>query len=185
MLKFIIEDFRFTLEYKGSGLGGRVKALLSFSLVAMFFYRVAHCIYLMKIPVIPKLLWMLNFFLFKIDIDVRSKLYAGVYMPHPMGIVIGDGVGLFGRTKIMQNSTMGGNLGAEKKVGAGVVRQPQLMAGGFVGVNSVVVGPLIFDKPIFVCPNSIISKDEFCGSLYAVNKASGLSDRQKIEMRIL
>ena len=58
-----------------------------------------------------RLLWLLTYFLFGCDINPRCKIYGTLIMPHPVGIVLGEGVVLDGCNVIYQNVTLGVNRG--------------------------------------------------------------------------
>ena len=104
-------------------------------------------------------------------------------MPHPIGIVIGSGVMISEDIKIMQGVCIGGNLGKTVEFNNRVIMQPQILGGGFLGVHSIISGPVILEKQIFVAANSIVSKS-FSESLllFGVNCSKKLNEEHINEM---
>lgn len=100
-------------------------------------------------------------------------------MPHPISIVVGDGVYSSADLKIMQGSTLGGSLGQTASFENNIIKQPHFLSTSFIGINSVIVGPLIFKDSIFVAANSTITKQIEPGFLYGSNKQKPLSTAQK------
>ena len=181
----LFEDILFIKCYK-TGRLSMLKAMLSPSFICTFIYRLSAFFYCLKIPVLPKLLWWVNFLLFKVDLDFRSNLDGAIYMPHPMGVVIGEYVKLTkgSRLKLMQGATIGGDLGRFEKRNGKCYYQPIMQGNVFIGINSIVAGPVMLSGNIFVSSSGIVSrsaKDVLC---YAVNKTKDLSDSHLKELRV-
>lgn len=173
----MLNDLAFIAKCKSinkNNVTSLARCSLSPSFICSTIYRLSHQLHKLKIPLLPKLLWWVNFLLFKVDLDHRAKLYGGIYMPHPMGIVIGDGVYSKGNVKFMQGCTLGGNLGRFEEVEGKIIRQPQIFSNSFIGINSQLLGPLVFKENIFVAPNSTITKAFGAGLLYGVNEQKPL-----------
>jgi serine O-acetyltransferase len=63
--------------------------LLSPRFMPVLLCRLAHWFYLMRLGPIAKLVSLLNFFLFGIEIAVRCPIGKGLFLPHTQGTVIG------------------------------------------------------------------------------------------------
>lgn len=179
MHRFIIRDIRFIARQKGLTAGKASTALrciLSPSFICTSLYRLAHTTFTLKIPLAPKLIWWINFLIFKVDIDYRARLYGGVYAPHPIGIVIGDNVLCTGNIKLMHGCTLGGNLNKHIDVDGKIVKQPQLLCDSFIGINACLLGPLVFHERIVVSSNSVITKQISPGVLYGANQNMPLTE---------
>lgn len=138
--------------------------------VPVLLCRLAHGLYLMRLSSLAKVISLLNFFLFGIEIAVRCPIGPGLFFPHTQGTVIGawciganatifQGVtlgarevdflyGEEGRPKVGDDVT----IGSGAKVLGGVV----LGSGSRVGANAVVVndvpaGSLAVGIPARVC----------------------------------
>ena len=182
---YLLSDLLYTMKYKGENRTlAFVKGIMSGSFIVMFVYRLSHVINNLRIPIIPKLLWWLNFIIFKVDIDYRAVFQGGVYMPHPMNIVIGDGVYIKGNIKIMHSVTIGGNLGKVSTFNGQLIKQPHFLEGGFLGINAIIAGPIILKSKVFISANSLVSKsfDKSC-YLFGVNKVSDLNEAHIFEMK--
>jgi serine O-acetyltransferase len=80
-----------------------------------------------------------------------ARLYGGLVLAHPQGIVIGPGVVVGPRSWIFQNVTLGGAPGKTglPRIGAGV----QIYAG------AVIVGPVRVGDNVVIGANCVISRD--------------------------
>lgn len=63
--------------------------LLSPRFVPVLLCRLAHALYRLKLGPLAKLVSLLNFFLFGIEIAVRCPIGKGLFLPHTQGTVIG------------------------------------------------------------------------------------------------
>ena len=159
-ISLLAEDVNFIVYQKGSkGHLRYVKAMLSPSFICTFIYRLSHVLHRLHIPLLPRLLWWINLIVFTVDIDQRAKLYGGLYLPHPMTICIGQHVRLQGCAKIMQSVTIGGNLGKQKQQSGITYYQPTLQGHMFIGIGSIIVGPVFITGNVFIAAHQIISSD--------------------------
>ena len=86
--------------------------------------------------------------------------------------------------KIMQGVTIGGDLGRELVVKDNAFYQPGFDGNIFLGVNSLVVGPVFFVGNSFVSANSIVSKFSNAGLYFGVNKVGLLRPEHEAELKI-
>lgn len=182
MFNLINSDLKFIARNKGldsTRLTTKFRCALSPSFICSCLYRTSHQAHSLKIPLLAKIIWWVNFLLFKVDIDYRAKLYSGIYMPHPIGIVIGDGVHSTANIKIMQGSTLGGNLGRTLCTKNKIIKQPHFFADSFIGINSVILGPLIFEESVCVAANAIVTKQMPAGLLYGTNEQKPLTSQHQ------
>lgn len=181
----ILRDFKVALMYK-SGKFSIIKAALSPSMLCCLIYRCSVYLNIAKIPFVPKVFWWLNFLLFKVDLDFRSRMLGGIYMPHPMGIVIGEHVksSAASRLKIMQGATVGGDLGRVDFKEGQELHQPLFQGVAFLGINSIVVGPLVQKGTVFISANALVNRDVESGLYYGVNKRKDLSHRHLRELGV-
>jgi serine acetyltransferase len=80
-----------------------------------------------------------------------ARLYGGLIMPHPQGIVIGPGVVVGPRSWIFQNVTLGGNPG---KVGLPVIGSDVRIYAG-----AVITGPVTVGDNVVIGANGVVSAD--------------------------
>jgi serine acetyltransferase len=96
------------------------------------------------------LTWILRHF-YGCTISPRARLYGGLVMPHPNGVVIGPLVTLGPRAWIFQNVTLGGVPGKEGMPWVGA--DARLFTGAFIG------GPIRIGDNVFIAANSVVSSD--------------------------
>ena len=74
----------------------------------IFSHRVAKWLYGVRFfRVLGRMLWRLNVVFSGCHIGLRSEIGPGVRFPHPVGIVIGDGVQIGANVTIYQSVTLG------------------------------------------------------------------------------
>ncbi|MCL6216759.1 serine O-acetyltransferase [Zunongwangia pacifica] len=151
----VSRDFNALAEHCGSKL--KVFAKIMFY-VALFF-RISHFLYKIKLVPFSRLFWLLNRVLFSIDIDPRAVIKGGLVILHGAGIVIGKSVIINGNVKIYQGVTLGGNNGKKRKVGGSFFSQPIIEENVVIGINAVVLGPVILEKKVNIGANAIVTKD--------------------------
>ncbi len=98
------------------------------------FHRLAHTLYLWKVPVLPRLVSHISRFLTGIEIHPGAKLGEGVFIDHGMGVVIGETAEVGDNTLLYQGVTLGGTSLQKVK------RHPTLGKNVVVGVGSQVIG---------------------------------------------
>jgi serine O-acetyltransferase len=184
LIRLIAEDINTILFYKNRSRSfiHILYCTVSPSFLCTTLYRTAHSLHQFKIPFFPRIVWWLNFLIFKVDIDQRCELYGGIYLPHPMGIVIGQYVSLRGHIKIMQGVTIGGNLGKTAKYGEITQHQPWIDGQAFVGPNSILAGPITLRGKIFISANTVLSKNANNSFICESNKFKELTEDHEKEL---
>lgn len=115
--------------------------------------RVAHCFYRLKLGPLAKIVSLLNYFLFGIEIAVRCPIGKGLFLPHSHGTVIGaHSVGA--NATIYQGVTLGAReldfayqgasrpmIGNDVLIGSGakVLGGIHIGDGARIGANAVVL----------------------------------------------
>ena len=88
--------------------------------------------------------------------QIPTRYWKGVRFPHPVGIVIGDGVRIGRDVRIYQNVTIGLT---ENIVGADESQYPQLCDEVFVYAGAVIIGGVTIGSRSVIGANAVISKD--------------------------
>lgn len=118
-------------------------------------WRVAIDLQSKRLPGLPQLLRQRLIKSYACDLHLNVVVGGGLRMPHPIGIVVGQGTSIGRRVTLMQHATLGGNrdtvvdgrmtpvLGDDVTIGpgAGVFGPVELPAGRFVGANTVTASP--------------------------------------------
>ena len=127
--------------------------MLSPRFVPVLLCRLAHCFYRLKLGPVAKLVSLLNFFLFGIEIAVRCPIGRGLFFPHTQGTVIGA-YSIGENATIFQGVTLGAReldfsyqessrptVGDDVTIGSGakVLGGLTLGTGSRIGANAVVL----------------------------------------------
>ena len=80
-----------------------------------------------------------------------ARLHGGLILPHPQGIVVGDGVVVGPRAWIFQNVTLGGAPG---KTGL-----PQVGADARIFTGAVLTGPIVVGDNVVIGANTVVHRD--------------------------
>lgn len=89
--------------------------------------------------------------LYGCSIAPTARLYGGLVMPHPQGIVVGGGVVVGPRAWIFQNVTIGGTPGREGL--------PRVGADARIYPGAVIAGPVAIGDGCVVGANAVVVRD--------------------------
>ena len=137
----------------------RIKPLFKTMLYCNLFFRLSHTCYNLKLFPIGRLFWLFNRIIFSIDIDPRARLKGGMVILHGTGIVIGYNVLAKGDFKIYQGATLGGNNGKKLPYNGTVFSQPILEDNITIGINAVVLGPIVLNSGSSIGANAVVTKN--------------------------
>lgn len=127
--------------------------LLYSGLHAIIFYRISHVLYLMKVPILPRLISQLARFLTGIEIHPGATIGKGLFIDHGMGVVIGETSILGDNVTLFQGVTLGGT-GKEKGK-----RHPTLGSNVVVGTGAKVLGHIVVGDNVAIGANAVVIKD--------------------------
>ncbi|WP_460456608.1 serine acetyltransferase [Arenimonas alkanexedens] len=98
----------------------------------------------------------LGILLFSVDISSGAKVGPGLRLPHPVGIVIGDGVQIGANVTIYQGVTLGSLRGGYPKIGSDVsIFTGAVVVGGIDVGEGAVIGALSYiDKNVL--PRTVV-----------------------------
>lgn len=114
--------------------------------------RLAHWFYRLRLGPIAKIISLINFFFFGIEIAVRCPIGKGLFLPHTQGTVIGAWA-------IGENSTIfqGVTLGAlEVDFSYQESSRPTLKDGVTVGSGAKVLGGITLNNGVRVGANAVV-----------------------------
>ncbi|MBT9475500.1 serine acetyltransferase [Polaromonas sp.] len=166
LLSYLAADLRraqVVLHGTSDGVSGLRLWLGAFSprFVPVLLCRLAYCLYRLKLGPVAKVVSMLNFFLFGIEIAVRCPIGKGLFLPHTQGTVIGA-------WSIGENVTIfqGVTLGA-KEVDFSYLEssRPTVGDGVTIGSGAKVLGGLTLGSGSRVGANAVVLNDVAPGLL--------------------
>ncbi len=108
MLSTLRTDFRIIFE-RDPAARNWLEVLFCYpGLQALLFHRLAHWLYVIGIPFIPRLISHIARFLTGIEIHPGATIGCGVFIDHGMGVVIGETAIVGDYALIYQGVTLGG-----------------------------------------------------------------------------
>lgn len=168
MLSSLIADFRIIFE-RDPAARNWLEVLFCYpGLQALFFHRIAHWIYCVGVPFVPRFISHIGRFLTGIEIHPGAQIGKGVFIDHGMGVVIGETAIVGDYSLIYQGVTLGGTgketgkrhptLGENVVVGGGAKVLGNIQIGNNVriGAGSVVLGDVPSDCTVVGVPGRIV-----------------------------
>ena len=123
------------------------------SMHAMFHHRIAHELYTLKVPVIPRIISEMAHSCTGIDIHPGATIGRRLVIDHGTGIVIGETAEIGDDCLLYQGVTLGGT---GKDVGK---RHPTIGNNVLIGTGAKVLGPLKIGDNSRVAANSVVLRD--------------------------
>jgi len=118
----------------------------------VFNYRLAKFLIRKRIPALPKLIMLLNQFLYGIEFSMDTKIGGGLFIPHTFGIVIGaDEIGC--NATIYQNVTLGAKI---LDVPFHKENRPVIGNDVTIATGSVLLGRIFVGNNVIVAANSVV-----------------------------
>jgi serine O-acetyltransferase len=120
---------------------------------ALTFHRLAHWLYKIGIPFLPRLISHFARFLTGIEIHPGAQIGKGVFIDHGMGVVIGETAIVGNNCLIYQEVTLGGTGKQSGK------RHPTLGENVVVGTGAKVLGNLAIGNNVRIGAGSVVLRD--------------------------
>ncbi|MBD2742172.1 serine O-acetyltransferase [Coleofasciculus sp. FACHB-1120] len=153
MLKTAIADFQIIFE-RDPAARNWLEVLFCYpGLQALFFHRVAHWLYCLGFPFIPRLISHLARFFTGVEIHPGAKIGKGVFIDHGIGVVIGETAIVGDNALIYQGVTLGGT---GKEIGK---RHPTLGENVVVGAGAKVLGNIQIGNSARIGAGSVVLRD--------------------------
>ena len=148
----LLEDVR-TVRQKDPAARNALEILLCYpGLHALWWYRVAHRLWLWRVPVLPRLVSHLGRFFPGIEIHPGATIGRRVFIDHGMGVVIGETAVVGDDCLIYQGVTLGGTSLSPGK------RHPTLEPHVVVGSGAKVLGNITLGAYSRVGSGSVVIK---------------------------
>ena len=163
------KDIRTVFEHDPAALN-TLEILLAYpGFHARQFHRVAHRLWLWRVPVLPRLVSHLGRFCTGIEIHPGARIGEGFFIDHGMGVVIGETAEIGDNVLLYQGVTLGGTslqkvkrhptLGNNVVVGVGakVIGNITIGDGSKIGAGSVVVNSVPPNATVVGVPGRVVA----------------------------
>lgn len=155
---YLAADVRRARQLAGQpeGIGGArlVMAMLSPRFAPVLLCRLAYWLHLKRLGPLAKLVSLVNFTFFGIEIAVRCHIGKGLFLPHTQGTVIGAAV-------VGENATIyhGVTLGArDMDLGYSLAKRPTLADDVLVGAGAKILGGVTIGAGARIGANALVMK---------------------------
>lgn len=117
---------------------------------ALFYFRIAHFLYNIKLKFLGELIMVLVRFFTQIEIHPAAIIGKRLFIDHGNGVVIGETAKIGDDCTIYQGVTLGGT-GHEK-----TKRHPTLGNRVLVGAGSKILGPIMIGDDVKIGANTVV-----------------------------
>ena len=153
MLKTLRADFNIIFD-RDPAARNWLEVLFCYpGLQALVLHRLAHWLYLLGIPFIPRLISHMARFLTGIEIHPGATIGKSVFIDHGMGVVIGETAIVGNFALIYQGVTLGGTGKESGK------RHPTLGENVVIGAGAKVLGNLLIGNNVRIGAGSVVLRD--------------------------
>ncbi len=116
---------------------------------AYYLYRIAHQLYLWKVPFLPKILKLLIFLIYNSSIPYQAKIGKGTRFAYG-----GIGVVLHKRTVIGKNCIIGTNVTIGGK--SGYEKIPDIGDNVYIATGAKILGPISIGNNVTIGANAVV-----------------------------
>jgi len=153
VFKAIARDFRIIFDRDPAARNWLEVALLYPGFQALVLHRVAHWLWNVGLPFVPRLISHVARALTGIEIHPGATIGSGVFIDHGMGVVIGETAIIGDLALIYQGVTLGGTGKESGK------RHPTLGNGVVVGAGAKVLGNIQLGNNVRVGAGSVVLRE--------------------------
>ena len=127
--------------------------LLYQGLCAIFYHRIAHLLYKIKLELFARLVSQFSRYITGIEIHPGAQIGRGLFIDHGMGVVIGETSVIGDNVTLYQGVTLGGTGKQKTK------RHPTLGDNVVVGAGAKVLGNITIGDNSYIGANAVVIKD--------------------------
>jgi serine O-acetyltransferase len=169
LVKSIIRDIQAARERDPAAVSNLEVVLTYPGFHAREFHRLAHALYKLRFPLVPRLVSHLSRFVTGIEIHPGARIGEGLFIDHGMGVVIGETAEIGDNCSLFQGVTLGGTstkrakrhptLGSDVVVGAGARLMGAIHVGNNarIGAGSVVVTNVPENATVVGVPGHVVA----------------------------
>jgi serine O-acetyltransferase len=153
IMKFFVTDVT-SVFHKDPAAHNIIEVLTSYpGIQAVLIYRVAHFLWKMGLPFIPRYLSHIALQMTGIDIHPGATIGSQFFIDHGQGVVIGETAEIGDNVTLYQGVTLGGTSLDAKK------RHPTLGNNIIAGAGAKILGPITIGNNVRIGANSVVTKD--------------------------
>ena len=153
MLKTLKADFQIIFE-RDPAARNWLEVLFCYpGLQAIAFHRLAHGLYCLGIPFIPRLISHIARFLTGIEIHPGASIGDNFFIDHGSGVVIGETAEIGNNVLIYQGVVLGGTSSQKKK------RHPTIEDDVIIGAGAILLGPITIGSGAKIGAGSVVIRD--------------------------
>ncbi len=156
IIKTLSKDLEFFYESDPASESKEEIILAYPGFYAILIYRLAHAMYELKIPYLPRLMSELAHSATGIDINPGAKIGEAFFIDHGTGVVIGETTIIGKRVKVYQGVTLGAISTAHAETLKGIKRHPTIKDGVTIYANATILG-----GKVVIGENSVIGGNAF------------------------
>ncbi|MGL5081297.1 MAG: serine O-acetyltransferase [Microcoleaceae cyanobacterium] len=153
MFKTLQTDFQIIFERDPAARNWLEVIFCYPGLQALVFHRVAHGLYHLKLPFIPRFISHIARFCTGVEIHPGATLGSGIFIDHGMGVVIGETAIVGDYCLIYQGVTLGGTGKESGK------RHPTLGENVVVGAGAKVLGNIEIGSNVRIGAGSVVLRN--------------------------
>jgi serine O-acetyltransferase len=137
-------------------------------LLAVTYQRIAHELFVLGVPLIPRMITEEAHALTGIDIHPGAAIGEGFFIDHGTGVVIGETAVIGNRVRLYQGVTLGARSfprDAQGRLVKGVPRHPILEEGVVVYANATILGRVVVGRGSVIGGNVWLTRSVPPGSI--------------------
>lgn len=113
-----------------------------------------------NIPFLPKFIWIFNRIIFTCDISYKSQIHKTVTFSHNgLGVIINPNTIIDRKSLVLQNVTLGGNLGKKREINGRVTSAPVIGKNTIIGAGAIILGPVKNGDNARIGAGSVVTRD--------------------------
>jgi len=124
------------------------------SKLCLYIHRLSHYAWNAKFHKTGRMLQLLNRFLTGADIDCQAYLHQDIFVPHTVGLVVGETARVEKGVVLMPHVVLGAKAHVKKEV-----RHPWVKENAYIGAGAVLLGPIIIGEAAVVGANAVVVND--------------------------
>lgn len=160
----MFEDLKAVFE-RDPAAANIIEVLFYQGVWAIYLHRLAHFLYRIRIPVIPRLISQISRFLTGIEIHPGAKIGRGFFIDHGAGVVIGETTEIGNNVTLYQGVTLGGTGKQKGK------RHPTIGNQVIIGAEAIVLGAITVGDNARIGAAAVVTKSVPADSTVVGNPA--------------